>query len=57
MCQTNVAENIKTHILYSIILFGKSCHLWGNVEKCGRARQATDEKFNMVQKRCTLHDG
>ena len=43
MCQTKVAENIKTHILCSIILFWKSCHLWDNVEKYYRARQATDD--------------
>ena len=28
--------------LNSIILFRKSCRLWDNVEKCGRAGQATD---------------
>jgi len=57
MCLTKVAENIKTHVLCSIILFWKSSHLWDNVEKCGRARQATDKKYNMVQKTYTLHDG
>jgi len=23
--------------------FQKSCHLWDGVQKCGRARQATDD--------------
>jgi hypothetical protein len=35
-------EKIKTHILCSITIFRKSCRLWDGVEKCGRARQATD---------------
>jgi len=26
------------------------------VEKCGKARQATDEKGNVMQKRCALHE-
>ena len=31
--QTNVVEEIKTHILCSVNLFRKSCPLWDNVEK------------------------
>jgi hypothetical protein len=30
------------HIFYSITFFRKSYRLWDNVEKYGRARQATD---------------
>ena len=33
---------IKTHTVCSIFFFFKSCRLWGNVEKHGGARQATD---------------
>jgi len=35
-------EKVKTHILYSVTFFWKSCDLWDNVEKFGTARQATD---------------
>jgi len=43
MFQTKVVEKMKTHILCSAAFFLKSCHLWENVEKYGRARDATDE--------------
>jgi hypothetical protein len=44
--QTNVVEKIKTHILCSItFFFKKSYRLWDNVEKYGRARQATDDNI------------
>jgi hypothetical protein len=37
-------DNIKPHILCSItFFFRKSCRLWDNVERYGRARQATDD--------------
>jgi hypothetical protein len=40
-------KKIKTHILGLIILFfRKSCRLWDNVEKYGKAGQATDD--NMI---------
>jgi len=29
--QTKVVMKIKTHILYSVTCFRKSCRLWGNV--------------------------
>jgi hypothetical protein len=35
----------KTHILCSTIFFRKSCRLWDNVEKYGRAGQATDDNI------------
>jgi hypothetical protein len=38
-----VLGTIKTHILYSVTFFWKSCLLWDNVEKYCRARQATDD--------------
>jgi len=31
--QTNLVEQIKTHILCSVTFFRKSCHVWDNVEK------------------------
>ena len=40
--ETKAIEKIKTHILYSVTYFWKSCHLWDNVEKYGKDRQATD---------------
>jgi hypothetical protein len=45
MFETKVVEKIKTHILCSIMFFQKSCRLWDNVEKYGRARQATDDNI------------
>jgi hypothetical protein len=42
MFQTKVVDKIKIHILYSIHFFRKSCRLWDNVKKYGRASQATD---------------
>jgi hypothetical protein len=36
-------ENIVTHILCSVTFSRKSCPFLANVEKCSRARQATDE--------------
>jgi hypothetical protein len=40
-----VVEKIKTHILCSIKFFRKYYGLWDNVEKYGRARQATDDNI------------
>jgi len=34
-------EKTKTHILYKIKFFRKSCNSSDNVENCGRARKAT----------------
>jgi hypothetical protein len=42
-------EKIKTNILYWKPLLWKSCRIWDNVEKCGRARETTDD--NII--RCT----
>ena len=46
MFHAEVVEKIKTHISCPISFFflggGESCHLWDNVEKCGRAGQAAD---------------
>jgi hypothetical protein len=52
MFQTKVIKKIKTHILCSKHLFGKSCHLWDNVEKFCRGGQATYE--NMAHKHCVM---
>jgi hypothetical protein len=43
MFQARVVEKIKTHILCWKTFSRKSCLLWDNVGKCGRARQATDD--------------
>jgi hypothetical protein len=43
MFQKKLLEKIKTHILHSETFFQKSCRLGGNVEKYGRAGQATDD--------------
>jgi hypothetical protein len=45
MFGTKVVEKIKTQILCSITFFRKSCRLRYNVEKYGRARQATDDNI------------
>jgi len=42
MFQTKVVQKIKTHILGSVPFFRKSCRLWDNVGKYGRAGQDTD---------------
>ena len=46
-----VVEQVKTHILFNT-LFQKLCHLWDNVEKYWRAREATDD--NMAHAHFTL---
>jgi hypothetical protein len=38
-------ENQNTHFVFNIFFFRKSCHLWDNVEKYVRARQATDDNI------------
>ena len=38
-------ENQNTHFMLSNFFFRKLCHLWDNVEKCGRTRQATDDNI------------
>jgi hypothetical protein len=40
-----IAEKIKIRILCSRTAFGKPFRLWDNVEKYGRARQATDDNI------------
>jgi hypothetical protein len=55
MFQTKVVEKTKTHILCSETPPPppqKSCRLWDNVEKCGRAWQATGD--NMAHAHCML---
>jgi len=42
LLQWKVVQRIKTHILCPITFFLKSLRQWDNVEKCGRAGQATD---------------
>jgi len=43
MFHTKVVEKIKTHILYSLNFFRKTCRRWDNVEKHCTARHATDD--------------
>jgi len=54
MFQTTFVEEIKTHILYCItfFFFRKSCRLWDNMEKYGRAGQVIDD--NMEHAHCML---
>ena len=52
MFQTKFVEKIKTHILYSVTFFRKSCRLWENVEKYCTAGQATDE--NIAHAQCMM---
>jgi hypothetical protein len=49
--QINVVDKIAIHILCSVTFFRKSCRLWENAEKYGRAREATDGK---IKARCML---
>jgi len=53
MFQTKVVEKIKTHILCSVTLFRKSCRLWDDMEKYGRAGQATVDR--VAHAHCMLH--
>jgi hypothetical protein len=43
MFQANVVEEIRTHILFLILFFRKSCRVCDNVEKYCTAVQATDD--------------
>jgi hypothetical protein len=52
MFQTKAVEKIKTHILFSITFFLKSCCLWENMEKYCTAGQVTDG--NMAHAHCML---
>jgi hypothetical protein len=45
MFQTKVVIKIKTHIFCSVSTFRRSCRLWGNAEKYGRAKQATNDNI------------
>ena len=54
MFQTKVVEKIKTHILCSVTFPRKSCRLWDNVGKYGRAGQATDDSVALVIQHCML---
>ena len=47
MFQSNVVKKIKTHIPCSTTSFRKSCHWQDNLEKCGGAKQATDDNITM----------
>jgi hypothetical protein len=49
--ETKVVEKIKTHILYPLPFFRKSCRLWDNMEKYYRAWQTTG---NMAHAHCML---
>ena len=43
--QTKVADKTRTHILYSIHYFRKSCRLWDNGGKCWRASCSSTAKI------------
>jgi len=54
MFQTKVVQKIKTHNLFSILFFPrKTFRFWGNVEKCCRAGQPTDD--SMAHAHCMLY--
>jgi len=38
-------DEIKTHFMFNNVFSRKSCRLWDNVGKYGRARQATDDNI------------
>jgi replicative DNA helicase len=46
MLQTKVVEEIKPHFMFNKFFFFENRAVYENVEKCGRAGQATDD--NMV---------
>jgi hypothetical protein len=46
---------IKTYVYYAITFFRKSWRLGHNVEKCGRARQAT-RQYNTAHAHCMMDD-
>jgi hypothetical protein len=52
MFQTKFVQKIKTHILCSKTFSRQFCRLRDNVEKYGKARQATDD--NTAQAHCML---
>jgi len=45
MFRAKIVDKIKTHISCSITFIRQSCRLWNSVEKCSRARQATDDSI------------
>jgi len=52
MFQTKILEKIKTHFIFNNSFLSKIVPLWGNVEKYGRASQATHD--NMAHVHCML---
>jgi hypothetical protein len=50
-CWITCGENQNIHFMFSNYFPRKSCCLWGDVEKCGRARHSPDD--NIVQCRKT----
>jgi hypothetical protein len=52
MFQTNLIEEMKTHILCSVTLFSKMVPFWDNMEKFCRTGQATDD--NTAHAHCML---
>jgi hypothetical protein len=54
MFQTKVLEKIKTHFIFNNFFPSKIKHLWDNVEKFGRASQATHD--NMAHALCMLEN-
>jgi len=45
MFQTKVVEKMKTNILCSVTLFGRSLFLWDNVDRYGRAGKSTGDNI------------
>jgi len=54
MFQTKVVEKIKTHILYSVMFFRKSCHLVDNVKKILYILSGHRWRYDMALAHCIL---
>jgi hypothetical protein len=54
MFQTKVVEKIKTQILCSKFFFRKSCRLWHNVGKCGKAKHSTNNTIRRILFACWI---
>jgi hypothetical protein len=49
MFETKFIEKTKTHFFLSVMYLRKSCRLWDNVKKYGRAKEATDDNMAHAQ--------
>jgi hypothetical protein len=47
-------ENQNMHFILKTFFSRKSCRFWDNVDKCGRARQATDDIIRRMRTACWI---